>query len=91
MVIAFVLAIISWLIFKEIWLSLFIFYLVTGIKKSRIWLVIPIRYLPPNLKKQDLTTFLYGIFFWPIILMVNQGDPSKEYFINVDKGIEKLV
>jgi len=91
MVIALILAIISWFVFKKIWLSIIIFYIVTGIQKSRLWLAIPVRYLPPSLEGQNLSTFLYGIFLWPIILIVNRGDPSHEYFRNIDKGNDHLL
>jgi len=73
MIIAFILAIASWFIFKRIWLSIIIFYVVTGIQKSRLWLSIPVRYLPPSLKGQNFGTLLYGIIFWPIILIINRG------------------
>jgi hypothetical protein len=91
MIISIILAIVSWFIFKKIWISIIVFYSIIGIKKSRLWLSIPVRYLPPSLKKQNMVSFLYGIFFWPIILIANGGDPTHEYFKNIDSGNDHLI
>jgi hypothetical protein len=90
MIIGLILAIVCGFIFKKIWVSIIVFYIVTGIHKSRLWLAIPIRYLPPVLRGQNLGTLIYGIFFWPIVLIACGEDPIKEYFRNVDKGHDRL-
>ena len=68
------------------------FYLITGLHKSRLWLAIPLgrrnAYLPPIIKEMKLKSFILGIFLWPLI--VKNGDPLKEYFLQVEKGNEKL-
>ena len=91
MIIGLIFGIIAWFIFHKIFVSIIIFYFITGINKSRLWLAIPNRYLPPSLSKKNLGSFIYGIILWPLVLIANGGDPKNEYFRNVDRGNDRLV
>jgi hypothetical protein len=83
--IALIVAVICWFIFKKIWLSILLFYFITGIRKSRMWLSIRKIHLPPLLWKQNLGSFMYGVLLWPIVLIGCGGDPTYQYFREMER------
>lgn len=86
MIIGLILGIISWFIFKSIIISLIVFYVVTGIRKSSLWLGIPIErrnvFLPPVLKPLNICSFIIGALFWPVFII--GGDPLHDYFESIN-------
>jgi len=85
MLIGIILATISWFIFKNIWLALIIFYMVTGIRKTMLWITLPPSYVPYFLKKQTIGVFILSILIWPMILISNKCDPAQGYFNDIGK------
>ena len=70
----------GWLL-KSVFWGIVVFYFATGIRKSLLWISMPSRwYLPRILQDVKLSTLLLGIFIWPIILVINRGDPYHQYY-----------
>jgi hypothetical protein len=78
-------AVACWFISKSVPASLITFYILTGFMKSRQWLGMAEGhprnvFLPPMIKPLSIGSFIVGLLFWPIVLIVCQGDPVHQYF-----------
>lgn len=92
MIIGLLIGIVLGFLLKSVLWGIAGFYLGTGISKSRLWLAIPegrrFVYLPPIIKSLSVSSFIIGVIIWPII--IKNGDPIKAYFMEVEKGNERL-
>jgi len=84
MIIGFIFALLCWFITQKIWLTIVVFYIITGIRKTIRWTSLPNGCIPMVYKK-NFTSFFLCTLIWPIIMLANGGDPYYDncyYIIN---------
>jgi hypothetical protein len=84
-------AVVCWFISKSILASVITFYLLTGFRKSRQWLGMAeghprYAFLPPMIQPLSIGSFIKGLLFWPIVLIGCRGDPSHQYFKELERS-----
>jgi hypothetical protein len=88
MLVGLIIACIIEILFHSIFWAIFEFYFITGLWKSYRWIttrsrVWTIYYIPDVLRKQDILSFILGLFLWVPICIVHKGDPFRKYLIKV--------